>query len=140
MRRRLRSHVAFAAAVAAGLLVHTATPTAAAVGIPSMGIVGSNGSSSVTLCASGSSTALINAWVFTVEGVRSDGSPVLEVRNGTGRSFSSCVTVGTNGSLTGAGTGTLSFAGSGPEVTGAFGAVWGWAPVVGPFAAGTGLT
>src|SRR5688572_14344481 len=120
MRARLLWHVLFTIAAVGGLVLGGSASASAAVGVPPMGILASSDSSGVTLCATGSSTAAINAWVFTVEGVRADGSVVREVHNGGGRSFSSCVTVTVNGTVTGGGTATLSYAGSGPEVAGTF--------------------
>lgn len=94
---------------------------------------------SFTACGEGRSLSATNVWVLRVTGVRSAGLPVNETVVSFQPEFDECVVVPKAGAVAGSIVVTLSFAGSGPDVSGTFGGYGVWAPGVADQAGDTGI-
>ena len=125
--------------VVAGLAVSLALPvlSAHALVVPPMGITVST-TNGLTVCGAGHPDTRGNSWVMTVQGVRDDGTRILETRTGNDPGFHACVPI-VMGTTTGGGTITLTYAGAYSDAAGHFEGYFGWSQATGPFGGGTGI-
>lgn len=137
MCHRFLATALLVALAAVALVIAPAQPAAALV-VPGSAYVTINDIGGLEACGDGESDSLVNTWVLTVEGARSDGSRIFVQVTGKDRGFHECVPIamGTAGGL---GTATLSFLGVGTDVAATFGGYFAWTSATGPFGAGSGV-